>query len=194
MDGAGVQGLVPVADAKESSRLLERFGAKPGHFEEVTPRLKSAVGIPVILDRLGQAGAQSGNVAQELAAGRIDLNTHPVHATYNHVVQLALEETLVDVVLVLSHADGSGVNLDQFGQRVHQAPPDGYRSPDGDIHVGKFFPGGRGSGVDRSPAFADHYDLDSGTQTQAPQKRFRFPASGSVAHGDDLGVVPLAQA
>jgi hypothetical protein len=115
VDGAGVQGLVPVSDAKESSRLLERLGAKPGHFEEVTPRLKSAVSIPVLLDGFGQAGAQSGNVAQELGAGRIDLDTHPVHAANNYVVQLAVEEILVDVVLVLSHADGLGVNLDQFG-------------------------------------------------------------------------------
>lgn len=66
-------------------------------------------------------GPRPGNVGEELLAGSVQIHAHGVDAADDHVVEAALEFGLVDVVLVLPHADGFGIDLDKFRQRVREA-------------------------------------------------------------------------
>lgn len=104
----------------------------------------------------GQHRPQTGHVGQKLLAGGVQLHAHGVDAAGHHVVQAAFELGLIDVVLILAHADGLGIDFDQFGQRVGQTAADGHRAPVGEVQIGKFGPRRLGGGIHRSPAFADH--------------------------------------
>jgi hypothetical protein len=50
----------------------------------------------------------------------------------------AREAILVDVVLVLADADRLRFDLDQFGERILQAPRDRHGAAQGHVEIGKF--------------------------------------------------------
>ena len=45
---------------------------------------------------------------------------------------------MINIVLILAHADRFGLDLDQFGQRILQAAGDGDRAAQGNIEFGEF--------------------------------------------------------
>ena len=61
-----------------------------------------------------------------------------VDAILDHRVERARQLELVDIVLVLADADRFRVDLDQFGERVLQAPRDGDGAAQRDVEVGQF--------------------------------------------------------
>ncbi len=63
------------------------------------------------------------------------------------------EAPLVHVVLVLADADASGVQLDEFGQGVLQAPRNRDGAADGHIEAGELFAGGLRRGIDGGARF-----------------------------------------
>ena len=77
--------------------------------------------VSVVDNVLCQHGAQSADILQQVAAGRVQVHADAVDAAHYRLVELLLQFCLVHVVLVLSHADALRVNLYQFGQRVHQS-------------------------------------------------------------------------
>ena len=72
------------------------------------------------------------------------------------------ELCLVYIVLILSHANTLGVDLDQFCQRVHKSTTNGDCTADSDILIRKFIAGNLGGRIDGSPIFADSKDLRLG--------------------------------
>ena len=112
----------------------------------------------------GQRGAQAGHVAEQLLAGGVQFHAHAVDAAHHHVVQAALERGLIHIVLVLADADGLGIELHQFRQRIHEPAADGDRAAHGEVVVGKLLAGDLGRGIDRGAALVDHDDRDGGRQ------------------------------
>jgi len=97
-------------------------------------------------------------------------------------------------VLVLPHADGSGVDLHQLRQGVLEAAADGDGPPEGEVQVGELPPGRLGGGVDRGAALA-HSDQDrTSREVEPPEEGLRLPPPRAVAHGDRLRRVGLQQA
>ena len=138
MHRAGVQGLGARSDAQKPGRLFKSPGSQARHLLQGVSGGKGAVAVPVRHDGVGQTGSQAGNVGQQLRAGGVQLHPHLVDATGHHIVQALLQSLLINVVLVLAHTDGLGVDLDQFGQGVHEPTTDGDRPTYGDVLIREF--------------------------------------------------------
>ena len=176
MHRAGVQRMFAVADAQEAGRLLEGFGPEARHLLQFSARLERAVLVAVGDDVLGQRRAEAGDIGEQLLAGGVEFHAHAVDAAHHHVVEAALEGGLIHVVLVLAHADGFGIDLHQFRQRVHEPAADGDRAAHGEVLVGKFLAGHLGGGVDRGAAFVDHDHRDGGGQLERLDERLGLAA------------------
>ena len=79
---------------------------------------------------------------------RIDIHTHLVHTVLHGLVEALLEFLLIDILLILSHTDGIGIDLDKFGKRVHQSSSDRDGAAHGDILVGEFLTGNLAGRID----------------------------------------------
>ena len=93
-------------------------------------------------------------------------------------------------MLVLSHADGLGVDLHQLGKGVLQPPGDGHGGAEIDVVIGEFLRRKGRGGVNGSARFADDHvaGLREGFQ-QLYGHGLGFPGSGAVADGDVLDAV-----
>ena len=70
--------------------------------------------------------------------GRVDVHAHRIHAILDDCVQGAGQGGLVDIMLVLAHPDGLGFDLDEFRERILQAPGNRDRATQADIEAWKF--------------------------------------------------------
>ena len=99
-------------------------------------------------------------------------------------------------MLILSHADGFGVNFHQLRQRVLQPPGNGNRAAEGQVKLGELLCRQLGGRVDRSARLADHHIGDLAAfqgGNQLSGENLRFLGSGAVADGDNLCVVLFNQ-
>ena len=105
------------------------------------------------------------------------------------------ERGLIDIVLVHADADGLGIDLDQFGQRVLRAAGNRDCAADGDVEVGELGAGEGGGGVDRCACFVDDQVLYGWGAFVGPYQlggQFLGLARGSaVADGDERDVVAV---
>jgi hypothetical protein len=92
-------------------------------------------------DAPGERGADARDAGEQRRARGVELDAHGVHAALHHLVELAGEQRLIHVVLVLPHADGLGVDLHQLGERVLQAARDGDGPAHREVEVGKLLAG-----------------------------------------------------
>ncbi len=76
-------------------------------------------------DSLGQFAPQSADILHKMGRGGVDLDAHGVDRRDDHVVQTAPQKLLIHIVLILPDADSLGIDLDQFGKRIHKTPADG---------------------------------------------------------------------
>jgi hypothetical protein len=72
-------------------------------------------------------------------------------------------------VLVLANADGLGVNLDQFRERLLQAACDGDGSANGQVEVGELLAGAVGSRVNAGPGLTDR-DREDAVEVMLAQR------------------------
>ena len=197
MDGRVVQRLAAVANPQEPRRLLEHLAAQLGDVQQSLPAVKPPVRIAMLDNPLGQLGADPGHVRQQRAAGRVDIDAHRVDARFHFAFQAAAQQCLVHVMLVLADADGLGVDLDQFGQRILQSVRDADRASDRDIQVGILLGGQFAGRIDRRARLADHHlggrliavVLRAEFLQQAADEGVRFPGGRAVADRDQLDVV-----
>src|SRR5690606_28765007 len=105
-------------------------------------------------------------------------------------VELAAEEVLVDVVLILADADGLGIDFDELGEWVLEPPANACGASDGEVEVRKLLFCNLTGRVDRRTRFADHDDdgLPVVPGDHFFDKLFCFATSGTVADGDELDV------
>ena len=145
-----------------------------------------------MLDNLaGQCGTNAADIAEQFAAGGVELHTHAVDTAHHHVVEALLQEGLVDIVLVLPHADALGVDFHQFAEGVHEAAANADGTAYGDIIFRELAAGQLGSTVDRGSVLADHDSDDLAFEVAAFDNFLGLAACGAVADGDGLDVEGL---
>jgi len=89
--------------------------------------------------------------------------------------------------------DGLWVELDQLGQRIHEAATDRDGSAHGEVLIGKLVTGGFGGGVDRRARFVDTDNKNLRRKPEAAEEGFCLTAGCAVADGDRFDVVAFDQ-
>jgi hypothetical protein len=110
-----------------------------------------SVGDDVNRDAFGDAS----DVAEKSPGGGVEVNTDAVDAAFDGVLERLLKLTLVDVVLILTDADGFGINLDELGKRVLKTAGNRDGSPNGEVKVRKLLASDIGCGVDAGSGLGD---------------------------------------
>ncbi len=91
----------------------------------------------------GEFGADARDMRQQRGTGCVDIHADLVDHTFDHAIEGVRERGLIDIMLIHAHADGLGVDLDEFSERVLRAAGNGNRAADGDIEIGEFSAGER---------------------------------------------------
>ncbi len=191
--GAGIQGVLAVADAQEARGLLEGLGSQPRHLQQHLALAEGSVGVAVLDDILRQGWVQAGNARQQGGGGGVQVHAHGVHAVLHHVLQGTGQFRLVYVVLVLAHADGLGIDLHQLGQGILQPAGDGDGAAQAHVQLGELRRGQRGGGVDRGARFAHHEETQPQFRVlfrQLLHQLLGFARGGAVADAHQRDAVP----
>ncbi|MCW0448515.1 hypothetical protein NB706_001349 [Xanthomonas sacchari] len=191
-----VQRLLAIGDAQEAGALFERLVAQPRHLEQVLAALERAVVVAVAHDVLGHARRQPGHARQQRRRGGVDVHADRVHAVLHPGVQRPRQAVLVDVVLVLAHADRLGLDLDQFRQRILQAPRDRHRAAQRHVELRELLGGELGRRIHRGTGLADHDLFQLQLRVLLDQVRGQLvglAAGGAVADRDQFDAVLRAQ-
>jgi len=118
--------------------------------------------LPVIHDVLGKGRPKTADIHQQMLGGGVKVDANEVDAALDGLIQRMFEFRLVYIVLILSHANALGVDLDQFSQRVHKSAAYGDSTADSDILIRELVAGNLRGGIDRGPIFTDCKDLRFG--------------------------------
>ena len=159
MHAGHVQRVVAAANAQKARALLEALGSEAGHLEQLLAVAKAAIGVAPAHQRCRDARRQARHPAQQRHAGGVEVDAHRIDAVLDHGVKAARELALVEVMLVLSDANGLGVDLDEFGQRVLQAPGNARSAAQADIDVGHLLRGKCAGRINRGAGLADDHLL-----------------------------------
>ena len=105
---------------------------------------------------------------------------------------------MVHIVLVLAHTDGLGVNLDEFGQWVLQAPGNARCTAQAHVHVRHFLAGELAGRVNGCASFADDHPLHAAVHVmqafhQVSGQFIGLAASCAVANGNQINAMLFAQ-
>ena len=193
MHGRIVQRIGSPGDAQEARALLESLGAQAGHLLELFPAGEVTVGRAVVRDGLGKGRAYTAHILQQVRAGSVQGHAHAVHAAFHGVVQFFLQQALVYIVLILSYAQGLGVNLHQFGQGIHQAPADGNRATYGNVVLGKLLPAHLRGGIHGGAVLAHGEDADALRKSHLADEVLGLPSRGAAPDGNHLNVILFHQ-
>ena len=139
MYARGIQRLFAVTDPQETGALLKCLGPEFRHLQQFLTVLKTAVGFAVFHDVLCQRLGDTGDIGKERCGCRIQIHTHTVYAALYNTGQRRIQFLLVHIVLVLPYADGLGIDLDQFCQRILQAARNGCCAALSHIKLRKLF-------------------------------------------------------
>ena len=192
MNGGHIERMIAVADSQEARGLLERLRADAGHRGQLHARAETAVFIAELDDFLRGPLVDAGDVAQQRPGRGIEVHADAIDAAFNHRFQRFVQMALVDVVLILADADGLGVELDQFGQRVLQAARDGDGAADGQVEIRKLLARDIGGGIDGGAGFVDRHAEDRGEAfllEEVAHEGVGLARSSAVADGDGPDVV-----
>ena len=91
-------------------------------------------------NRIGNAAIDTRHMLEQSRRSRIDLNTRKVDTRYYHPFKRIGQGFLIDIMLVQAYTNRFGIDLDQFGQRILQAPGNRDRTTLSGIQCGKFLP------------------------------------------------------
>ena len=153
MDARDIQRMIASADAQEAGSLLECLGADAGHRVQLHSGAKAAVLIAKLDDLLRGALIDAGHVAQQRPGRGVEVHAHPVDAAFDHRLQRFVQMALVDVMLILAHADRFRIDLHQFCQGVLQAARDGDGSSDRQVEIRKLLARDFGGRINRGAGF-----------------------------------------
>ncbi len=188
VDGAGVERVLGAGDAQEAGALREGGRTEARHFLQLLARGEGAMLTAVVDDVLRQRWPEPTDVGQQVLRRRVDVDADGIDAQLHRLVEAVAQLRLVDVVLILSHADALRVNLHQFGQRIHQSAADAHGAAHSDILVGELLARHLRRRVDARAILAHHV---GGDVADLPQHVGGLPRSGTVAAGDGFHL-PLA--
>ena len=185
MNGGRVQRVFAVPYPQEARALLKGFRPQLGHLFQLCPA-GNAVFFPVSHDIFSQRGADARHMGQQRRRCGGKLHTHAVDASFHHAVQRFLQLALLQVVLILPHADGLGVDLDQLRQRVLHPAGNADRAAQADVKLGKLLSGQLAGGINGRSRLADDHirRLTAQFRQKTGNELLRLAAGGSVPDGD----------
>ncbi len=192
MHGGHVERIFAIANAQESGSLLEGLGPDAGNLHQLRARAEAAVLVAILHDVHRRALGDAGHVAQQRPRGGVQIDAHAVDAAFNHGLQRLLQVALIDIVLVLAHADRFGIDLHQLGERVLQAARNGDGAAHREVEIGKLLPGDIRGGVDAGAALADGHGenaVELALAQKLAHKLIGLASGGAVANGDGAHVV-----
>ena len=194
-----VQRVGPALDTQEAGGLLERLRPQARHFAQLLAGGEPAVFVAVGHDVLRHRARQAGNSLEQRRRRRVHIHADGVHRVLHHRVQCLRKRGLVHVVLVLAHADGLRVDLDQLRQRILQSAGNGYGGAQGDVHVRELLRRDLAGGVHRRTGLGHHHrgrplPARLGDQVRhLSRELFRLARGRAVAHCDELHAVLRGQ-
>ena len=196
VDACRVERVLAAADAQETCGVEVRLGSQLGDLLELAAIGKGAVFLAESHDVFGHARRDARYVSQQARARGVHVDAHAVNDVLHHVAQGAREFGLVKVVLVLTHADGLGRNLDELCQRVLQAAAQAHGATYGDVQVGIFLAGELGGGVHRCAGLVDDGVAKAGRLlgNELRDDFLGLAAGGAVADDDGVDAVLLDEA
>ena len=147
-------------------------------------------------DVFGHRRRNARHIAQKARARRVDVHAHAVHHVLHHVPERARELRLVEVVLVLAHADGLRRNLDELRERVLQAASQTHGAARGDVEIGVLLARELARGVDRRARLVDDgvAELRRLGGDEVGDDLLRLSARRAVADDDGVDAVARDQA
>ena len=196
VDGGRVQAVLRLGQPQEARALLIRLGAKTLDLFQLRTGGERALFLTPGNDILGRGRADARHAAQQRRRGSVQVDADTVHAVLDHAVQRLVQPLLGHIVLVLAHADGLGVDLDQLGQRILQTAGNGHSAAQVNVILGEFLGGQFAGGVDRRAGLADDHILQMqvlfvGQLADDLGSEFLCLVAGrAVADGHDLDAVP----
>ena len=194
MDAGVVQHGAALRHAQEAGALLEGLGAQLRHLQKPLPVGEDAVVLPVFHDVLGGGGGEAGHPAQKTGGGGVHIHAHGVDAVLHHTGERLIQPLLGHIMLVLSHADGLGVDLHQLRQRILHPPGDGHGAAQVHVVIGELLRRQLAGGVDGGARLVDDHITDTGqTAEHLHRHLLRLTAGGAVADGDVGDAVLFAQ-
>ena len=144
--------------------------------------------LPVLHQIPGGGGGEAGHPLEQGGRRGIRIHSNSIDAVLYHAVQRLSQAGLGHIVLILSHADGLGVDLHQLGQGILEPPGDGHGASQVHIVLWKLLGGQLAGGVHRRPRLADDHIAQPAPQAadELHGRLLRLPAGRSVADGDVL--------
>ena len=145
---------VAAVHAQEARALLKRLRPQLRHLLELRAggdAVFVAIGDDVVRQRL----ADARHVRQQRRGGRLHIHADARNAAFHHAGERVFQLRLLQIVLILPHADGLRVDLHQLGQRVLHAPRDGNRASERDVVFRKFLRRQLGGGIHARARLAD---------------------------------------
>ena len=191
MDCGIIQGVRGIRDTEETRTLLEGLCAKARDLHELGARLEYARFGTVSHDLGGQRRSDTRDISKEIGAGCIEVDSYAVDAHLNGSVKLLFQEALVDIVLILAHAQRFRVDLDELGKGIHETAADGDSPAHGDVLVRKLLASDFRSGIDRGSVLADSPHLAAFRQVYLLHELLRLPAGRTVTDGHGLDAILL---
>ena len=158
MHRRSIERLAAVRDAQEAGALLEGALVQAARTFSRSLRLaKRPCRIAMRDDGFGERRAEAGHARQQRRRSGVEIDADGIHRVFDHRFQRAAEPVLVDIVLILADADRFRLDLDQFGQRILQAPRDRDRAAQRHVEVGEFRRRRRRGRIDRGAGLADDH-------------------------------------
>jgi len=188
MDACVVQNRGTLRHPEEAGALLVRLGTQLGHLQQLLPGGEGPVLLPVPHQIPGGRGCKTGHPLEQGGRRGIRIHSNSIDAVLYHAVQRLSQAGLGHIVLILSHADGLGVDLHQLGQGILEPPGDGHGASQVHIVLWKLLGGQLAGGVHRRPRLADDHIAQPAPQAadELHGRLLRLPAGRSIADGDVL--------
>ena len=180
-----VENVFPLRHAQEARALLKRLRPDARHlFERGARRVRPvclAVGDNIFRRRV----VEPGDIGKERRRRRVQIGADGVYAVLHHAAERFIQPRGGHIVLVLPDTDALRLNLHELGERVLQAPRDGYRGAERNIVIRKFLRAELGRRIDARPRLVyDHVGHAGKVADHVGDKYLRLLGRRSVADGD----------
>ena len=150
-----IQNILTTGDTQKSCALLKGLGAYAGHLGDLGTAGERTVLLAVLDDILGRRGVDTRNISQQGMGGGVDVHANGVHAGLYHATKSLVQTSGLHIMLILTHADALGVDLDKLCQGILQAAGDGDRRALHDVKFREFLGRQLGCRVNGSTRLAD---------------------------------------
>ena len=191
MHGTAVEGVAALAYTQETGTLLEGLVAQTLDLLQSLTVDKGAALVAVRHYLVGQCGTYAADVAEQLAAGGIQLYTNAVDAALNHIAKALGQHLLVHIVLILPHPDALWIDFNQLAEGVHQAAADADGTAHSDIVVGELATRHIAGTVHRGASLADTDGYHLIFEAATLHYLLGLAAGGTVADGNGLDMEGL---